>query len=257
MLTLKQICKQNSIEIPKVVSKNLCLLTIAGSRSYCCANEKSDYDIFGFFMPSKKDIKLLLTDPDSPNLRRKWVCKTQDDKTGTRYEFFIYNFLDYVDFLAYGTHTLSPFFLESLFSDEKNIISVNKIGKMLYKNKHKFLTPQYFEYCLEIVKVQFEGFKSTYTEKYTYTPLKQACHAIRLLNECLEILKTGTFHATQKNSTIDKIRNGKVSREEITEIYSKKLATVEEKAKKWKSSGLTKFVKKMKLQGVYRFYDIS
>src|ERR1035437_6103224 len=125
MITLQQICKQNKIVIPKVITKNLCSLSIAGSRSYCCSNDKSDYDIFGFFMPNKRDIRLLLTNPKSPKIVKKFICKTIDQKTGLKYEFFIYNFLDYVDALSYGNKLLAPFLLETLFSDRSNVIINN------------------------------------------------------------------------------------------------------------------------------------
>jgi hypothetical protein len=188
---------------------------------------------------------------------KKFICKTVDQKTGLKYEFFIYNFLDYVNALAYGNRLLAPFLLETLFSDRSNVILSNDIGQILYRNRKKFLTPQCLKYFFQIAKRQFKGFQDTYTLEKPYTPLKQACHALRLLNECDEILKTNNFNTTQENRMIMRIRSNKLSFEQVEKICLKRLEKMENILKKLQNEDTSKFVQKLKLQGIYKYYNMS
>lgn len=209
--------------IPKWYKEKLCYLTIAGSRSYFCQNDKSDYDLYGFYMPTKRHIKTILEDNNPEDINNK--IQKNYIKRKKNFEFKIFNFLDFIDSIAFGYRRFSPFLLETLFSDRQFLVFQNHVGEIVYENRLIFINQTTVNYFIRMANIQFEEALENEVE---YSRLKQFGHAFRLLNEVESIIEHRVFNTTTKNDFILTVRNNEISLKEIKNIFYSNLKKINE-----------------------------
>jgi predicted nucleotidyltransferase len=189
------------------------LLVLTGSHLYGCNVEGSDRDTRGFVIPPAE---YLLG-------REKWEQhETKDPDT------VIWSFPKFFQLLE----RFSPNTAEILFAPKEYILEVTPAGQKLIDNKSLFVSKQlikpmqgfaygewkkavdYFEQMRKL-GAQRKG----HIEVYGYS-VKNAYHAIRLLEECIELLQTGTITFPRPNADfLRQVRHGEIDVEVVKARY--------------------------------------
>lgn len=220
------------------------LLVRTGSHLYGCNVATSDEDTRGFMVPP---VEYLLG-------RKKWEQhETKDPDT------VIWSFPKFFNLLE----KFSPNTAEILFAPKEHILKITHVGQMMIDNKHLFVSKQlikpmqgfafgewkkavdYFEQMRKLGAQRKEHIAS-----FGYS-IKNAYHAIRLLEECIELLQTGTITFPRPNADfLRKVRHGEITVEEVKARYQSLDAQVPVELEK---SNIPEFVDKDKLDNLY--YD--
>ncbi len=191
------------------------LLVLTGSRLYGTNVETSDYDTRGFAVPSGEYL-----------LGRKSWEQFEDKQKDT----VIWSFPKFFHLLE----KFSPNTSEILFAPKTHILKITDIGQLLLDNKYLFLSKEiikpmqgfafgewkkavdYFDQIRKLGAKRKEDIAS-----FGYS-IKNAYHAVRLLETCIELLQTGHIIFPRPNANfLRQIRNGEVEVEEIKEIYAR------------------------------------
>lgn len=107
------------------LGNNIIILAMGGSHAYGTNVEGSDVDVRGIALNSKEEVLL-----------QRDFEQVIDNATDT----VIYSFSKIVKLLADG----NPNVLEILFQDEDAFLYMNDVGKLLYDNRHLFLSKRCF-----------------------------------------------------------------------------------------------------------------
>lgn len=222
------------------------LLSVFGSKLYGTSTESSDTDLRGFIVP---DAQYLLG-------RERWdQCESLDKNKGE--DTVIWNFQKFFHLLEKN----SPNVLEIIFSPKESIVKITPSGQKMIDNKHLFLSKRTispmqafsyseykkaFEYLPKIDKIGDQ--RKSHIEDYGYC-VKSAYHAIRLIEQCLEIIRTGTLVFPRENASfLKKVRYGEVSAQKAKEYYKKIDSTVKEELL---SCDLPDYTDKVSLDNLY------
>ena len=188
----------------EMAKNNLILEVVTGSQLYGFSENTSDTDYQGIFIPSKPYVYGLH--------KCEQIIDRKDDHGNV--DKTVFNFIKFIQ-LAKNNN---PNIISILYTPENRICHINKYGKLLMDNKNAFLSKKcyhtYRGYAHQqkaklLTKSPDAGSKrKELVEKYGYDT-KYACHLIRLLYECLEILvgKTITYPLANARDLL-KIRKG-------------------------------------------------
>lgn len=189
------------------------LLVLAGSHLYGCSTPNSDRDTRGFVV---EPAQFLLG-------RETWELYESEEE-----DHVVWGFRKFMKLLE----AFSPNTVEILFAPKENVIECSEAGQMLIDNRSLFLAKRLAEpmnkFALnEWAKAMNEGTQTRklgdqrkgHIEKFGYS-VKNAYHAIRLLEECIEFLEYGTITFPRPNADfLRKVRHGEVSKEEVVERW--------------------------------------
>lgn len=223
------------------------LLVRTGSHLYGCSVPESDVDTRGFVVPPAE---YLLG-------RKKWELF---ESVAPNPDTVIWSFQKFFGLLE----KFSPNTAEILFAPKEHILVYSDKGMMMVDNRHLFVTKRlvapvkgfafgewkkavdYFEQMRKL-----GASRKAQIAEHGYS-IKNAYHAVRLLEECIEFLETGTITFPRPNADyLKKIRNGEIPVEEVKERYTELEAkSVEAEAK----STIPEDVDKEKIDKLY--YDI-
>lgn len=218
------------------------LLVRTGSHLYGCSTPTSDIDTRGFVIPPAE---YLLG-------RKQWEQhETKDPDT------VIWSFPKFFNLLE----KFSPNTAEILFAPKEHILEVTRAGQMMIDNKHLFVSKQlikpmqgfafgewkkavdYFEQMRKLGAQRKEHIAS-----FGYS-IKNAYHAVRLLEECIELLQTGSITFPRPNADfLRKVRHGEIPVEEVKARYQALDAQVPVELEK---SKIPESVDKEKLDELY------
>lgn len=221
------------------------LLVTTGSHLYGCSVPTSDQDTRGFVIPPAE---YLLG-------RNHWEQHETKDP-----DCVIWSFPKFFNLLE----RFSPNTAEILFAPKKHILKVTVEGQMLIDNKHLFVSKKLIkpmqgfafgewkkavDYFEQMRKLGAQRKEHIATHGYS---IKNAYHAVRLLEECIELLQTGTITFPRPNADfLRKIRHGEVDVEVVKARYEELYAQVPGELEK---SSIPEDVDKEKLDNLY--YDI-
>jgi len=216
-----------TIDRPQIISfvqDNLEYEVLMGSQAYGCATPKSDIDIYGFCLPTVKDVW-----PEKagiiPGFDKYQKFEQQQihhrPYKDTTFDANIYNVVKYVRLVA----DCNPNMIDSLFVPDNCILFLGKYGKVLRDNRHLFLCKKVYHSFTGYLHAQKRklyahedttGKRKELIEKFGYD-VKCAYHMVRLAFECHQILSTGNLILNTPTSTqyYKEIREGKWSIERV------------------------------------------
>lgn len=185
------------------------LLVRTGSHLYGCSVATSDIDTRGF-----------VCEPAEYLLGRK-NFEQHETKTPDHVVWGLKKFFKLLE-------GFSPNTVEILFAPKEHILQVTEIGQMLLDHRHLFIAKRLVKpmqgFALSEWKKAVEYHEHTrklgaqrkgHIEEFGYS-VKNAYHAIRLLEECIEFLETGSITFPRPNADfLRKVRHGEVSLEEV------------------------------------------
>lgn len=221
------------IQLPaelKIQQYDPSLLVVMGSRAYGCDGEGSDTDIYGITVPSPEILfpaqqgYIQGFNYPQPKVIEQYEIKykpnfTDDDKY--KIEGAIYS----ISKFFFLSTQCNPNIIDSLYCEE--VLICDEIGKLILDNKDLFLSKK----C----RYTFSGYAFQQKRKLNTTnkevksisrrknidqygfDVKYAYHLIRLMLECLQILKTGTLNLKKDKDIYLDIRSGKYT---LDELYS-------------------------------------
>jgi predicted nucleotidyltransferase len=235
---VKTITEQKLIAPPKYVHENLAYETIMGSQSYGVSSDDSDWDIYGFCIPNKELV--------FPHLQGniegfgRQIQKFEQfqqhhihSMCGQKeYDVQIFNIVKFFQ-LAMDNN---PNIVDSLFTPERCILHMNEVGTLVRENRslflhkgswHKFKGYAYSQLSKIGAKANAANPKRQASILEFGYDVKFAYHVIRLLDECEQILATGTLDLEQNREQLKSIRRGEWTLEQIQQHFKNKEVQLE------------------------------
>ena len=185
------------------------LLVQTGSHLYGCAVATSDQDTRGF-----------VCEPAEYLLGRK-NFEQHETKTPDHVVWGLKKFFKLLE-------GFSPNTVEILFAPKEHVLQVTEIGQRLLDHRHLFIAKRLVkpmqrfalsewkkavEYHDQMRKLGAQ--RKGHIAEFGYS-IKNAYHAIRLLEECIELLETGSITFPRPNADfLRKIRHGQAAVEEV------------------------------------------
>lgn len=211
------------------VEAGLQYLTLMGSRAYGVATEESDYDVYGFFIPPMEllypylggEIEGFGEKVDRiPQWRQDNIVNKDAYGDILEIDCTVFNITRYFTFLMDN----NPNVLESIYTDEEDIIYQSDIAKNIRENReiflHKGLITKFMGYAMSQLKAlskNREGSRVSLIKKYGYDTKNAYC-LLRLLEECRQLLTIGEIQIKKMSADLVHVRNGKWQLDEVLKL---------------------------------------
>jgi predicted nucleotidyltransferase len=189
------------------------LLVRTGSHLYGCNVATSDEDTRGFAVPSA----------DYLLGRKQWEQHETKEP-----DCVIWSFPKFFNLLE----RFSPNTAEILFAPKEHILKATEAGQLMINNRNLFVSKKLIkpmqgfafgewkkavDYFEQMRKLGAQRKEHIATFGYS---IKNAYHAVRLLEECIELLQTGNITFPRPNADfLRKIRHGEVDVEDVKARY--------------------------------------
>lgn len=237
MSLIDRLHKRGLINPPPFVVNSTCYETIMGSEAYGVSSDDSDRDIYGFCVPSKDMIFPHLRGeiPGFGTQTKRFDQYQQhhiEDKQDNRmYDISIYSIVRYFQLVMEN----NPNGLDSLFTPQRCVIHITKIGHMVRDNRriflhkgcwHKFRGYSYSQLHKADIKNPIGKRKETIEEFGVDT--KFLYHVARLLQECEMILETGDLDLERDREMLKEIRRGGWTLDRMKDYFTSKEKHLEE-----------------------------
>lgn len=239
--TVEYLSKQGLISPPSDVKSNTMYETVVGSVAYGVADEFSDFDVNGFFIPSADRLfphlrgHLLGFDKDvrCPKCWQSHHIMDTNAPGGPReYDLNLYAITQYFKLCLEN----NPNMVDTLYTPRECVLHSTAIAEMVRESRdlflHKKCWPKYKGYSYQQLhkmrgKEPEEGSKRwKLREKYGYD-VKFAYHLVRLLLEAEMIMNEGTIDIRRHREHLKAIRRGDVTQDEIERWAAEKEAHLE------------------------------
>jgi predicted nucleotidyltransferase len=238
----KTLCEKSLITPPDFLKDSISYEVIMGSVAYGVSTDESDTDIYGFCIPPKEMIFPHLSGQINGFGRQKknfgqFQAEHVKDED-IEYDIAIYNIVKYFNLCMEN----NPNMIDSLFVDNDQILYIDKIGQMVRDRRHIFLHKGCWQKfrgyaCSQLGKLKNgpnkTGNRKELIQKFGYD-VKAAYHAVRLLEECRQILTEGDLHLKRSKSLLKSIRNGEATLSEIEKYFFLKETYLEEAYKEYR-----------------------
>lgn len=202
------------------VEEGLQYLTLMGSHAYGVVTPESDYDVYGFFIPPMEllypylggEIEGFGEKVDRiPQWRLDNIVGLDAYGDMLEIDCTIFNITRYFTLLMDN----NPNILESIYTDEEDVIYQSDIAKNIRKNRevflHKGLVTQFMGYATSQLKALDKnriGSRVALIEKYGYDTKNAYC-LLRLFEECRQLLTLGEIQIKKMSGDLVDVRNGK------------------------------------------------
>lgn len=225
------------ISPPSFVAGSCQYETIMGSEAYGVSSGDSDKDVYGFCVPPKY-IVFPHTNGEIHGFGKKGPrfqqyqqhhIFDQDGRggKGCTWDLAIYSIVRYFQLCMEN----NPNMIDSLFTPDRCVLHITKIGTMVRDNRKKFLHKgSWFKFkgyaysqVKKMVNKNPEPGSKRYEDikKHGYST-KFAYHVVRLLNEVEQILMDEDLQLDCNRGQLKSIRNGEWSAAQITEYFNRK-----------------------------------
>lgn len=224
MTLIKELTEKNIAHPPIWLPDATQYLTKMGSQAYGCSEDDSDQDIYGFCIPPLDMIFPHLhgeiLDFGRQHPRFKVYQEHHLLYNNANYDISIYSIVHYFNLLMEN----NPNMLDSIFTQDDDVIFQSKISKLVRDNKHIFLHRGSYLRYTSYAHAQFHKIKNKnghenekrnasiqtfgYDVKYGY-------HLLRLMLEISDILNTGTFDIKANAAYLKEVRRGKYTLSEL------------------------------------------
>lgn len=211
---------------------NPILEVIGGSTAYGVEMATSDNDLIGIVIPPIDHlfphlyghVNQFLT----PSKNFETIVEHHITFHSKKYDVTVYSLQKILELLTNN----NPNILELLWVPEHCIISCDKIGQYLISKRDVFLSKKSYTRLNGFARKQYDEMFNTTKRpeliKEHGFDTKSAYHAIRLANECLDILEGKGLNLTGRASFYTDIRNGTYSLEYLSSLYKDTVASIEE-----------------------------
>ena len=234
-MILQELVDKQLVKPPEWLLTNTHYLTIMGSVAYGVSSDTSDMDLYGFGIPRKEVIFPHLAGyiqgfGDQPEMFNQWQEHGIVDEhamagKGRKYDFTIFNIVRYFDLLMDN----NPNIIDSIYTPQECVLHATYVGNLVREHKDIFLHKGCFAKFKNYAFSQLHkmtgkkpiGKRKKMREEFGFD-VKFAYHLVRLLNECEQILMTGTLDLRLNNEHLKAIRRGEVSESEIRSWASEK-----------------------------------
>ncbi len=243
--TIEKLTKRGLIRPPSDVKSCTMYETVVGSVAYGVADEFSDYDVNGFYLPKADRLFLHLRGhvfgfDDDPQTRKWQKCfqehhvwdETALNGRGREYDLNIYSVTQYFKLLMEN----NPNILDTLYTPEECVLHSTTISDMVRDRRDLFLHKQcwarYKGYAFQqLKKMQAkepeEGSKRwKLREKFGFD-VKFAYHLVRLLYEAEMIMNDHCIDIRRHTEHLKAIRRGDVSEKDIIKWANDKKSHLE------------------------------
>ena len=233
MSITEQLTKRKLITPPKYVSGSIQYETLVGSDSYGVSTDSSDKDIYGFCIPPKSIIfphlagKIQNFGTQQNKFRQYQKHHINDKDTKCVWDISIYNIVRFFHLCMQN----NPNMLDSLYTPDRCVLSITKIGQMVRNDRHLFLSKEvYFRYrgyaYSQLKKMRMKnpepGSKRYNSIMKLGFDVKYAYHLVRLLNQAEQTLTEGTMDLQQSKEQLKSIRAGEWTVSQIEKYFEDK-----------------------------------
>lgn len=243
-MILQELEKKKLITPPPWLTDNTQMLCIMGSIAYGVAEDYSDFDVYGYTIPTKETVfpNLAGEIPGFGTQKKKFEQYEQHhvldpsamNGKGREYDFNIYNIVKYFHLCMEG----NPNMIDSLFVPQSCILHSTRISEMVRDNRKLFLSKKLWHRLKGYAYAQLHKSQSKspqkgskreklrerhgYDSKYLY-------HVIRLLGQAEQIFTEGDLDLQEKGRRehMKAVRRGEVPEEEIRQWASEKEKNLE------------------------------
>jgi uncharacterized protein len=239
-MIIQDLREKGLIKPPEWLDTNVCYLTIMGSMAYGVSNDDSDEDIYGFAIPtkeilfphyngcffvppSKKEKAFTLAFGDETEVFAQWekhgvVDQSANAGKGKEYDFAIFNIIKYFQLL----YDNNPNIIDSIFTPQECVKHMTQVGNLVRENREVFLHKGCFKKFKGYAYSQLHKMRTKKTkgkrqkirEEFGYD-VKFGYNLVRLLNECEQLLMTGTLDLRHNNEQLKAIRRGEMGEKEV------------------------------------------
>ena len=235
---VKTVTEQKLIAPPSFVNENLAYETLMGSQSYGVSSDDSDWDIYGFCVPNRELVFPHLQGNIEgfgrqiqrfEQFQQHHIMSNCGQK---EYDIQIFNIVKFFQ-LAMDNN---PNIVDSLFTPDRCILHMNEIGTLVRENRssflhkgswHKFKGYAYSQLSKIGAKANASNPKRQASILEFGYDVKFAYHVVRLLDECEQILATGTLNLEQNREQLKSIRRGEWTLEQINQHFKNKEVQLE------------------------------
>jgi len=183
---------------------------VMGSWAFGTASEKSDYDVYGFFVPTSPEASELAEFRAINLVAQAAIFAGQKDEPRDL-DIVLYPVAAFFERCIAGKSQS----LETLFVDGVNVIRTSDAAKLLRANRHLFLSKVTARAFQAFAQQQLDGMVSrrfAVERKATIDTfgfdVKAAYHSVRLMNEARQLLSTGTLDLRAGREMLLGIRKG-------------------------------------------------
>jgi|AGTN01.2.fsa_nt_gi Predicted nucleotidyltransferase. len=193
---------------------------VMGSWAFGTASEKSDHDVYGFFVsgPETPGSEPVLAEFRAINLVAQTAIFAGQADGERDLDIVLYPLATFFERLKAGKSQS----LETLFVDDGNVITTCQAARLLQEKRHQFLSKGTARAFQEFAQQQLDGMVSrrfAVERKATIDAfgfdVKAAYHSVRLMNEARQLLATGTLDLRASRDMLLEIRKGSWTEEKV------------------------------------------
>ena len=204
---------------------------IMGSSAYGVANNTSDIDVYGMYVPPIEYIF-----PESAGYIRGFGPQPEYAKVDNwqrhhiqcdnkEYDLALYSIIRYFDLCMQN----NPNMIDSLFVPERCVIHQDTVGEIMRENRrlflHKGIQKKLMGYAFhqfkKIRSATREGKRKESIEKYGYD-VKNAYHVVRLVQQAEMVLTTHDLDLELNRELLKSIRRGEWTLERLEQWFNKR-----------------------------------
>ena len=235
----KKLVEQKLIAPPSFVHENLAYETIMGSQSYGVSSDDSDWDVYAFCVPDKEIVFPHLSGEImgfGNQIQRFEQYQMHHIKSmcGQReYDLQVFNIVKFFQLLMDN----NPNIIDSVYTPDRCILHMNDVGKLVRDNRdmfihkgvwHKMRGYAYSQLNKIGAKANASNPKRQASIQAFGYDVKFAYHVVRLLDECEQLMATGTLDLEKNREQLKSIRRGDWSLDEIHDYFKRKEGELEE-----------------------------
>lgn len=233
--TIEKLTKAGLITPPSDVKSNTMYETVVGSVAYGVADDLSDYDVNGFYIPAADKLFPHLrghligfeADPTTKKLMKCYQRHHLHHTDGREYDMNIYSITQYFKLCMDN----NPNMVDTLFTPRECVLTSTTMSEMVRERRelflHKNCWPKYKGYAYQQLhkmrgkNPEKDSKRDILRQRYGFD-VKYAYHLVRLLLECEMIMTECTIDIRRHREHLKAIRRGEVTQDDIERWYAEK-----------------------------------
>lgn len=241
-----KLTEKRAISPPSHLKNSIHYETIMGSVAYGVSSDMSDTDVYGFSIPPKRIVFPHLTGeipgfgtqtPRFEQYQEHHIAdpdgKEGEDGEVRSYDVTIFSIIKYFQLLMEN----NPNMVDSLFTPQRCILHITRIGQMVRENRriflhkgsfHKFKGYAYSQLHKADIKSPQAGSKRDKNVQEFGWDVKFGYHVVRLLDEAEQILTLGDLDLERSREVLKAIRRGEWSFEQTKDYFQRREKELED-----------------------------
>ena len=215
---IQRLAQDSQVKLPPHLLSCPLYEVVMGSWAFGTASDKSDYDVYGFFVHGPTPDASQLEEFRAINLVIETAIFAGQSNEKRDCDIVLYPLATFFERCIAGKSQS----IETLFVDDGNIITTSEAARLIRDNRHLFLSKETARAFQEFAKQQIEGMVSrrfAVERKATIEAfgfdVKAGYHSVRLLNEARQLLREGTLDLRSSRDMLLEIRKGLWTEQEV------------------------------------------